>query len=513
MPAALVALRSFGPRAERVLRGFLRDNSTLLAVGMAFGVLAYGYALVNPSLSLDEESAPTFGWLGVGNSWSIAIYRFGIVAFQAAFLPGADLPFLRPLLAIGLLVVTATVYARMLSTTRPARVFFVLVFVTVPTFAYAMAFSFMCVEFVLAMLLFVLGLRCFVIATDGARVEARPLIAAVALWAAAPSFYQDYGVVLTAALVLAFFRVAEGRSVGLARQATCFAGTLGASAVLYVLVAVSLAHAYGLPGVRYLQDYASPPRSLATLVRFARGLSHFYFTPEIYGSATLGIAVLALPILAASVVAPPRRRLALVGLAVMIPVAPFVYGIGALPPIRAASGLLFLLAGASAFAVARSGPSCAFFVKAGVVWLALYNCVVVNNIFRYKSLVWDADRLLTTQLTQRIYDVAPDVHVSPEVRVVFAGSYRQALEDQLPGLGSELWVGMFETWGRNIPVRRRRALSQLGVPSFQIGSQVDYDASRQQLDAMPAWPARDAVTRRGNLVLVKLGSVNGYDAH
>lgn len=506
----MTALRTLGPRAERALLGFARDNATLLAVAMTFAVLAYGYALVNPSLSLDEESAPTFAELGHGNGWSLALYRWGLVAFQTLVVGGGTLPFLRPLLALLVLSVAAVAYARLLPTTRVAQHFFALVFVTVPTFAFTMTFSFMCIESALAILLWVLGLRCFVAACARPTPEPRLLAGALGLWVLAPSLYQDYGVLLTAFLVETFFRLAGGEAAGLVRRAAWFAAVVAVAVALYALISIAIAHAFGMPGVRYMNGYLGAERGWPTVGRFIRSLRGFYFGPAVYGTSTVRLAAIALPVLAAWTDAPLRRRIALTGLAVAIAVAPLAYGLGVVPPLRAASGLLFVGAAAAAFAVARSGPASAFFVKVGMVWLALCNCVAVNNIFHYESLAWDADRLLATNLAQRIHDVAPDVHDRSGVRVVFAGSYRQPLADTLPDIAAELWVGMFDTWGENRTERRRQALLHLGFPDFVLGSPEDYARSEPRLESMPTWPARGSVARDGDLVLVKLGPLNGF---
>ena len=509
MKPRVAGLATVGPRTERALVAFVHENAALLAITTAFAVLAYGYALTDPTPSLDEETAPTFAELGRANGWSVALYRWGLVAFQLTVLPGSSLPFLRLLLAVGLLSLTAVVYARILPATRSAQAFFAVVFVTVPTFAYAMTFSFMCVEFVLAILLFVLGLHCFVDVTRGPRVDARTLVPALVLWVAAPSFYQDYGVVLTAFLVYAFFRVAAGDGIGdVTRQTLWFGATLLVAVVVYGLLSFVIARAAGVGTGAYLVDYVAPKRTSAVLAQFVRRMRGFYFHPSIYGTDAVRLAALALPLLGASVRGSPGRRALLALLGVVIAIAPFAYGLGIVPPIRAASGLMFLAAGAAAFAVSRSGPSTALAVKLAVMWVALQGCVTINNMFRYESIAWEADRLVAADLARRIHDVAPDVHDSPAVRVVFAGSLRRSLSDALPG--PDFWVGMFETWGQNKTLRRKRAMVLAGFPDFRLGSAADYEANRTLIDSMPAWPASGAVARQGDLVLVKLGPANGF---
>lgn len=507
-PGGPATLRTLGPRVEGSLVALVRENAGLLALSTGFALLAYGYALVSPSLSLDEEIAPAFGELGRGNRWSVALYRWGLVAFQMAVLPGSNLPFLRPMLALLLLSLTATLYARMLPTTRTAQAFFAIVFVTVPTFAYAMTFSFMCVELVLALLLFVLGLRYLVAATECTPVAPRPLAAALVLWILAPSFYQDYGIVLTGFLVYAFFQLAEDRRSLLRAQASWFVPTLAISVAVYGGLSLAIAHAAGVGTGAYLLGYLAPERTGAVLAQFVRRMRGFYLHPSVYGTGSIRVAALALPLLGASVPGPASRRCALAALAVPIALAPFAYGLGVVPPIRATSGLLFLVAGTAAFAVAHSRPSVQLLVKAAVLWLVLGNCVAVNNMFHYESLAWEADRMLATELAGRIHAVAPDLQDVPGGRVVFAGSYKRTLPDELPG--PDFWVGMFDTWGDNQILRRKRALGYAGFPDFRLASAEDYEASRPTLDAMPSWPAPGAVARHGDLVLVKLGPLNGY---
>lgn len=503
------ALNSLGLRAERALVGFVRANAALLAATMAVALLAYGDSLVDPTLTWDEETAPTFAQLGRGNGWSISLYRWGLVAFQAVLLPGSTLPFLRPLLALVLLAAVATAYARLLPTARSAQDFFAIAFVSVPTFAYAMTFSFMCVEFVMAMLLFVLGLRCFVVATREQTVEPRMLALAVILWVLAPSFYQDYGVVLTGFLVFVFFRVAGGAELRAIReQAAWFVATLVCSLVVYGVLSLVIARGAGVGTGAYLLGYVAPDRTGAVIAQFVRRMRGFYLHPSVYGSDAIRLAALLLPLLGACTPGPPVRRASLVVLGLAIGLAPFVYGFGLVPPIRAASGLMFVVGGAAAFAVARSGERGASFAKLAVLWITLGNCVAVNNMFRYENLAWEADRLVAADVARRIHEVAPEIHDEPRVRVVFSGSYKRTLSDELPG--ADFWVGMFDTWGENKTLRRKRAMVLAGVPDFQLGSEQDYEASRSSFETMPSWPARGAVERHGDLVLVKLAPANGF---
>ena len=499
-------LRSMGPRAERALVGFARRNAGLLGVALAFAILAYGYDVVSQALSLDEEMAPTFATLGRINLWNVALYRWGLAAFNFAVIDGSNLPFLRPLLAICLLAVTATVYAGILPTSRAARSFFCLTFVTVPTFAFALTFSFMAVEFVLSCLLFVLGLKCLLDATGRRETSYGGVAAALLLWILAPSFYQDYGVVLTAYLVYVFFHLGSDEGQPDVRQALWFAGVLAASAVIYLGLSMLLVRLLSAPRVPYLVKYLAP-LGLTALATFVQNVGSIYFSGDVYGTTSLAIAAISLPLLGASVPGSLGRRAGMAALGIAICFAPFAYGLGAIPPVRATSGLLFVAAGAFAFAVARSPDGIAFFVKCAVVYLALVNCIAVNNIFHYESLAWEADKALAIDLAQRIYDVAPDVHAG-KVRVLFVGSNRRSLAWQLPG--ADFWVGMFDTWGRNITVRRQHAMNHAGFPAFELATEEDYDASLPTIERMPEWPDKGSVARFGDLVIVKLGPANGF---
>jgi hypothetical protein len=176
---------------------------------------------------------------------------------------------------------------------------------------------------------------------------------------------------------------------------------------------------------------------------------------------------------------------------------------------RAASGLLFVVAGFCALAVAKSAVSIAFFVKCLVLSLVLSNCVAITNIFQYESLSWEADKALAINLAQRIYAVAPDIHADDRnVRILFVGSYQRKTALYLPGTRS--WVGMFDTWGVNDVGRRKRAMNYAGFPDFRLASKEDYDAKQAMIGRMGAWPDIGSVARSGDVVIVKLGPPNGY---
>ena len=167
------------------------------------------------------------------------------------------------------------------------------------------------------------------------------------------------------------------------------------------------------------------------------------------------------------------------------------------------------MAGAAALAIARSPDAIAFFVKCAVVYLALQNCVAVNDVFHYESLAWEADKALAVQLAARIHDVAPDVHEDGAVRVLFVGAYTRRLSSELPG--KDTWVGAFDTWGENKTVRRQRAMANAGFPAFRLATAEDYRAMLPVIEPMPAWPDPRAVARAGDVVIVKLGPPNGFD--
>lgn len=488
---------------------FVSENAALLALSMACALLAYGYALADPALNLDEQIAPVFGTLGHGNSWNLALYRWGMVAFDFAVLGPANLHVLRPLLALALLSVAATVFARLLPTTAAGRAFFCLTFVTVPTFAHAMAFSFQSVEFALAILLFVLGLQHLVEATSEPRSSTAGLVMCFALWTLAQSFYQDFGIILAASLVWTLFAVVAGERSTLLRRGAAFAALLVASVVLNVLVAWTLVRLAGVPQQTYLSNRLGPATLDGRLGTLLRGVASLYFSGGSPGWLSLGVAAIALPLLGAAVPGPAGRRVALALLGVAICLAPVAYGLGAIPPLRAASGLLFVVAGAAALAVAHSPDSIAFFVKCAVVYLALQNCVAVNDVFHFESLAWEADRALAVQLAARIYDVAPDVHEDNAVRVLFVGSYARRLASELPG--KDTWVGAFDTWGENKTVRRQRAMANAGFPAFRLATEEDYRAMLPVIERLPAWPDPRAVARERDVVIVKLGPPNGFD--
>lgn len=527
-PRTRATLETLGPRTERALVAFARDNAALLAVTMSFAVLAYGYALIAPALNLDEQIAPTFGTLGQVNSWNLALYRWGIVAFDFAVLAPANLHVLRPVLALALLSVAAVVFARLLPASRAARAFFCITFVTVPTFAHAMAFSFQSVEYALMILLFVLGLRSLVASTsatpddqtDGARVVRRAapgreptgrarFVTAVLLWVLAQSFYQDYGVLLAATLVWALFTVAADDRSAMPRRLAAFGAAVAASVALDLLVARTLVWLARVPPQAYLTNQLGEATIAHRIVGLLRGTVNLYFGGRAPGGLSLGAAAIALPVLAGTVPGSPRRRAGLVVLAAAACFAPVAYGLGAIPPLRATSGLLFVVAGAAALAVARSPQPIAFFVKCTLLYLVLQNCVAVNDVFHHESLAWAADRAMAIELAGRIHEVAPDVHDDGAVRVLFVGSYHRRLRSEPPG--NETFVGAFDTWDRNKTGRRQRSLNEAGFPVFRLATEDDYRAALPLIERMPAWPDRRAVAREGDVVIVKLGPANGFE--
>lgn len=506
---ALDALRTLGPRAERALVVFARENAALLALSMAFGLLAYGDALVSPGLNLDEQIAPPFGTLGHGHTWNLALYRWGMVLFDYAVLAPANLHVLRPVLALALLSVAATVYARLLPISPVARGFFCLTFVTVPSFARAMAFSFQSVEFALAILLFVLGLKTLIMATSGSYLSRRGLAATLALWVLAQSFYQDYGIVITGSLLWALFAVIADRGRATVRRAAIVPILLIASVALNLVIARALVWLAAVPEQAYLADQLGRTWFAGRARALVRGAIELYFSRKSPGWPLLGVTGIALPLLAATAPGSARQRTRLALLGVAVCVAPLVYGLGTIPPLRATSGLLFVVGGAAALAVARSPQAIAFYVKCAVIYLALQNCVAVNDFFHYESIAWESDRTLAVQLAARIYEVAPDVHDNRAVRVLFVGSYARRLS--IEPVPADTWVGAFDTWGQNKTLRRQRAMANAGFPAFRLATEEDYRAALALSERMPAWPDPRSVARVGDLVVVKLGAPNGYD--
>jgi hypothetical protein len=476
-------------------------------VTVVFALLAYGPAIVDPSLSLDEQIAPPFGELGHASSWNLALYRWGLVTFDFAVLGAGNLPVLRPVLALVLLSIAAVVYVRLLPLKPEARYFFCLTLVTVPSFAYAMTFSFQSVEFVVALLLFVLGLCCFADGTSSPRVRWSRLVATLLLWIAGASFYQDYGIVLTGWLVWIFACSIAGERERLFRDGVLFGLLLCTSFALNLLIAVTIVRFLKIPPQTYFAGYFASSSLPARAMNLMRGAADLYFgkTP---GHVSLAIAALLLTVLAASSPGSPAKRGGLIALAVAICIAPFVYGFGAIPPLRATSGLLFVVAGAAALAVSRCPQSLVFFAKVAVVYVALQSCATINNMFHYESLAWHADTMTAVELASRIHQVAPDVHDGGAVRVLFVGSYKRPLSCEWPG--RDLWVGAFDTWGENRVVRRQRALSAAGFPAFRLATDEDYRAALPIVAPMPSWPDPRSVARFGDLVIVKLGPANGF---
>lgn len=488
-------------RTWNSLTRFLRDNGLLMMMAFALGCYVYGYDITHFSLSIDEENAALHGvalpYLTQG--------RWGISLLRTVLLPDTVLPFYAAVNTVILLSFASILAAHLLRLGSFVRFIFVALFMTFPQFAYIFQFSFLSESVALGICVGLGSVLLFRRFTDTRKPIFFAGSVALGIWCVG-TYQSLIFIPVTMFLLLCLQTALHGPWDGKRFISSCLWFALYGVASLcgYVAVTAAVNAVFGTGLSEYITEFSAWKKQ--DVFRCLRDIfvqywviytGNAYFGEKIF--LTVWIPVLGLLVPRAAQSGPSSRPVRGLLLAAAL-IAPFSITLAmghALPArIFVAEGLVF--AGLWALWLEKARPYARSVVGALTIWAVLVNAGNVTQLFVSDTRVMEADILMANRLTQRIYDVCPQLDTQ-RVSVHLAGNHPAPLRKlrRSQTFGSSFFDMQPETVTRALTF-----MKIMGIADFKPALTLTL-AQSAELARMPAWPDPQSVRQIDDVILVK----------
>jgi hypothetical protein len=142
-----------------------------------------------------------------------------------------------------------------------------------------------------------------------------------------------------------------------------------------------------------------------------------------------------------------------------------------------------------------------------VILVAIQSLYTFSTFQAQKRLVQDHDRLLASQLYERIVEAVPDFDRSKAYRLDVYGGHE--FENAYQEIRSSTWSASFFEWDGGSPSRILAFMKTLGFSNFEEIDQAARKAFLPTFREMPVWPAAGSVRVVEGTILVRLGREPG----
>ena len=487
-------------------KAFIKSNLVTIGTVAFFALAAYGYELFNINLTIDEELAALRTEINQG---FIPNGRWGLFLLTKLLLPKQVIPFVPLALTLlfhlfSLLLLLDCLGVRnqadKVLITALAILWSGLVFIySFSNSNFAVGFGFLCISLSLYLLIKGKG--------------------AGKLWAAIPiafviSIYQP----LLQPLVMVFllyplYHWREERHNFLRFLLNALLA-LGIGFVLYYGVQQLFLFAFNTETSTYVSHYFDFANLFTNIGWYLQKLARLFYNVMVGDSSFYGITVRALPIflfVAGLIILigefKKRERtsyylLFLVLLAIFT-IMPFIGGIltKGYIPYRSLLGVPMFLAGWAALAFKNAGQRSRWLLSILAALTLFQFASSTNHLFASSAFAYEEDKILATQLIQRIEDEIENTGVVSPLYLEMVGYVQRPstpLVSRIENIGAS-----FFGWDGGHTIRVTNFLHILGYTSLDPLPFERRSAYVDQGITMPVWPAKGSVQVVGDVVLVK----------
>ena len=485
---------------------FLKNNSVTICMVALIALAAYGYELFNINLTIDEELAALRTEINPG---FIPSGRWGLFVLTKLLLPKQVIPFVPLALTLLFHLLSLLLLLDCLGVRNQADKIFItalailwsgLVFIySFSPINFSIGFGFLCISLSLYLLLKGKG--------------------AGKLWAAIPiafviSIYQP----LLQPLVMVFllyplYHWREERHNFLRFLLNALLA-LGIGFVLYYGIQQLFLFAFNTSTSTYVTHYFDFANLFANIGWYLQKLARLFYNVMVGDSSFYGITVRALPIflfVAGLIILigefKKRERtsyylLFLVLLAIFT-IMPFIGGIltKGYIPYRSLLGVPMFLVGWAALAFKNAGQRSRWLLSILAALTLFQFASSTNHLFASSAFAYEEDKILATQLIQRIEDEKENAGVVSPVYLEMVGYVQRPstpLVSRIENIGAS-----FFGWDGGHTSRVTNFLHILGYTSLDPLPFERRSAYVDQGITMPVWPAKGSVQVVGDVVLVK----------
>jgi len=487
-------------------KAFLKNNLVTICVLALIALTAYGYELFNIHITIDEENAAlrssiTLGFIEQGRWGAYVISRLLLPKQVIPFVPLA-LTLLFHLLSLLILFDSLEIHKQSdkVLTAAIAMLWSGLAFpYSFFNLNFANSFGFLCISLSLYLLLKGKG--------------------AGKLWAAIPiafviSIYQPLVLPLIMVFLLyALYHWREERHNFLRFLLNALIA-LGIGFVLYYGIQQLFLFAFNTSTSTYVSHFFDFANLFANIGWYLQKIARLFYNVMVGDSSFYGITVRALPIflfVAGLIILigefKKRERtsyylLFLVLLAIFT-IMPFIGGIltKGYIPYRSLLGIPMFLTGWAALAFKNAGQRSRWLLSILAALTLFQFASSTNHLFASSAFAYEEDKILATQLIQRIEDEKENTGVVSPVYLEMVGYVQRPstpLVSRIENIGAS-----FFGWDGGRTNRVTNFLRILGYTSVDALPLERRSAYVDQGITMPVWPAKGSVQVVGDVVLVK----------
>ncbi|MCZ8144477.1 glucosyltransferase domain-containing protein [Flavobacterium sp.] len=478
----------------------------LFLITFALAILAYGFALSNFTVSIDNE-APIFPDFGMSfGRWGQNLIRYHLFA--------GFLQYFTLLLSLFLFSLSAVKLSALFKFNNYTSYFFCALFVTFPQLSYQLVFSIMADVAGIGFLLSVISVELFL-----KGIQANSLIKKILLLIAVPlllmftlSIYQAFVLVpITIFVILFFIKTFEDtfELIPEIKKTLLFIGIVVLS-ILFYSISVKLI-CPPIEKSEYLSSFVSGNSEnifsnfLSLCKNHLKGTS--YYGEKLYILIPLLFALL-LPNLFINKKYFVYRILILFFLSISPFIISFFITNGYHPPrLYLTSNLIFAF-GISLF-IDRFKISSQNIVKTLVTLIVIINIYFVTNLFYSVNKIYKHDKKIAEKIDSIIQSKYPNFSVGDKT-VYFYGYFNYDYHQKFRLENSEIFGGSFFSWDNGNNYRIINFIKEADVADYKmLESKEKLSIIKDSITNMKVWPDYDSVKMIDNVVVVKLGKEKG----
>lgn len=489
-----------------------QDNSDnkifyrLFLITFSLAILAYGFALTNFTVSIDNE-APIFPDFGLSfGRWGQNLIRYHLFA--------GFLHYFSLLLSLLLFSISAVRLNNLFKFNGFTSYFFCGLFVTFPQLSYQLVFSIMADVAGIGFLLSVISVELFI-----KGVQANSLPRKIVLFTTVSlvlmftlSIYQALILVpITIYIILFFLKTFEDtfKLISEIKKTLLFAGFVVFSVVLYYISVKIICPP--IEKSEYLSSFVSG-NSENVFSNFVTLCKNHLKGSAYYGEKLYLLIPLLFIILLPNLFVNKKHFIYRILIFFFLIVSPFLISFfitnGYHPPrLYLTSNLIFAF-GISLF-VDRFRISSYNIVKTSVVLIIIVNIYFITNLFYSVNKIYKHDKKIAEKIDFMIQDKYPNFNAS-EKTVYFYGYFNFDYHQRFRLENSEIFGGSFFSWDNGNNYRIINFIKEADVADYKmLESKEKLSIIKDSITNMKVWPDYDSVKMIDNVVVVKLGKEKG----
>lgn len=485
------------------------NNFKMYSYTFLLSIIAYGFALSNYTLSVDNE-------IPILADFGMDMGRWGQNLIVYHLFKG-HLQYFSLLLSLFLFSLAAVRLAKLFRFEGISAYFFCGLFVTFPQIAYEVVFGMMAVIGGLGILLSVLTVELFIKGLNSESITRKVLFlsSGVLITLFTISLYQAFIIVLATLFVINFFQSTFEESFNLKSEIKrlLFKGILLIISFILYYFSVKII-CPPMENSAYLSSFVSGGESNNNhffdfcSIWFKNLSGGFYYGERLFGIVLLLSLFLFIRFFI-------NKKVALIRFLSLLLVLflPFMMSIaitnGYHPPrLYVASNLVFAFV--IVFSLEYLKINLTTISKTLVVLIAVINIYFITNLFLTANKIYNHDKRIAEKIDNTIQTKYPDFFTT-EKNIYFYGYFPYEYHQKFRLEKSEVFGGSIFNWGNSADnYRLVNFFKESNIAEYKmIDTKEELDLVKDSIAKMPVWPNHESIRLFNGIVVVKLGQEKG----